>query len=220
MSYVTVANLSIPTDFTVEAWVNPTGSTEGAIVSKDREASNPNQFRLAIDFPVPGSPRAYFMMTGNTMLGDLYTSDYALTRSISLGVWTHLAITKSGSSFVLYVNGVSRATHTTSVTLDYAGTTMFELASGVAKDGVSPTKVLDGTIDEIRLWDIARSATDISTDMGKTITPAHPEYAHLVAYYQLDDGSGTVASDTKGTHPGNLVNSPMWVQSTAPTGGM
>jgi hypothetical protein len=54
--------------------------------------------------------------------------------------------------------------------------------------------------------------------MGKTIPTTHPQYAHLAAYFKLDNGSGTVATDTIGTHPGTLVNAPVWLLSTAPTG--
>jgi alpha-L-fucosidase len=215
-SYVSVANLSIPAGFTIEAWVNATGAGEQAIVAKEKAGSNPNQFRLAID----ALSRVYFMMSGATVIGDLFGTDYALTAPITSGVWTHVAITKSGSSFVLYVNGVSKATHTTNAPLDYAGTVLFQLAASLASDGVSPTKVLDGTIDEVRVWNTALSAATLSSYMAKTITAAHPQYGHLVAYYKLDEGSGKVAGDSSqaGTHPGALVNNPTWVKSTAPTG--
>jgi hypothetical protein len=141
-----------------------------------------------------------------------------LAKPIVAGVWTHLAVTKSGAMFVFYVNGVSQATFTSVATLQHTGTALFELGSAIASDGVTPEKILDGTIDEVRIWDVARPGAEILADMGKTISPAHAQYAHLVSYYKLDDGAGTVATDTKGTYPGTLVNAPTWVMSTAPTG--
>ncbi len=212
---MSVANLAIPTDFTVETWVKPTATQkEQILLSKQVAAVQANQFRLGID-----SGRAYFMMTGGSAAGDLYgPNDYVLTSPIVAAAWTHLAVTKSGATFVLYVNGVSKVTHTANAMLQHTGTALFELASTIASDGVAQEKTLDGTIDEIRIWDVARPGAEILADMGKTISPAHAQYAHLVSYYKLDDGAGTVATDTKGLYPGTLVNAPTWVLSTAPTG--
>jgi hypothetical protein len=211
-----VANLSIPVDFTIEAWVNPsTVQQDQMILAKEQAATQANQFRIGVD-----SGNAYFMMTDATTGGDLWTESdgYSLSAPISAGQWTHVAVTKNGTAFVLYLNGVSKATFATSTSVQHAGAALFELASHLASDGVTSEKFFDGTLDEIRLWDIARSAADIAADMGKTIPAAHPQYAHLIAYFKLDDAAGTTVADAIGQHPGTLVNGPVWVVSSAPTG--
>lgn len=211
-SYVSVPGLAIPHDFTLEIWAQP-DSLAGAdqmLLTKEQAGVGQNQFRFGLT-----GGRLYFMMCDAALQGDMWTPDegYALiSPPLTAGVWTHAAVVKTGTAFILYVNGVKVSSYISPVDLVHTGAFPFEIASRVGGDGFS------GVVDEIRVWNIARAATEIAADMGKTIPPTHPAYGSLVAYYRLDDGSGAIASDTKGMYPGDLVNGPTWVLSTAPTG--
>ena len=44
-------------------------------------------------------------------------------------------------------------------------------------------------------------------DLGRTLNGDEP---HLIANWQLDDGSGTTASDATGRHDGTLTGGPSW----------
>ena len=52
-----------------------------------------------------------------------------------------------------------------------------------------------GSIDEFRVWDKALTQTEIENWMNMTVDAGHPSYANLVAYYQMDEGSGTSFND-------------------------
>lgn len=214
-SYVSVADLSIPQSFTLEAWVKPSDvSTSAAqyVVSKQKTGVGKNQFRLGFE-----SGRVYFMMTGPGNEGGLWNEDYQLATPVASGEWMHLAVTKNNSSFALYVNGVRKATFDDTATYKHEGTELFEIGSGVGREGPSDC-VLDGALDEIRIWDVARTSDEIATDWNKTIPSSHPKYSNLVAYYRFDEENGDTALDAKSSHPGTLVNGPSRIESTAPFG--
>jgi hypothetical protein len=217
MSYVSAPALSIPSDFTLEIWLYPmTFSNEQLVVAKQVAAVVGNQFRLGIF-----SGSVYFMMTDAAANGqDLWSlsSGYRLAKAINPGMWTHAAVTKMGATFQLVIDGVLQTTYTTTTALTNTSPAPFQMGAGIAAGGAAPEKVFDGIMDEVRLWDIARTPAEILADMGKTIPPTHPQWSHLVAYYKFDDGSGPSATDSAGTNPGSLVNSPQWIVSTAPTG--
>jgi hypothetical protein len=104
---IDLGDVPIPTDFTLEAWVYPTTSTELKVIfSKEVGGVAANQFRLTLDSLVP----SFFMANASEEdLGLSLTGPSA----IASAAWTHLAVTKNGNDFVLYVNGASVATSTT-----------------------------------------------------------------------------------------------------------
>ncbi len=214
-SHVSVADLTIPKDFTLEVWVKPTAVSEDQfVIAKQIEKEEYNQFRLGF---VSGN--AYFMMTDSKGDGGLWEGVYKLLTPVKAGEWMHLAVTKSGADFVFYVDGVSKATFKANADLQHTGTCLLKFGAGVASDGASAVNGLDGVVDEIRIWDIARSADEIAADLNKHLFPDHPQYSQLIAYYQFDEGVGGAVSDAKGNHSGMLVNNPTWEESTAPAGG-
>ena len=73
----------------------------------------------------------------------------------------------------------------------------------------------NGTMDELRLWNVVRTPAQMLTNMNSTI-PTNS--AGLVAYYKFDEGIGTTTADATGNgNNGTLVNAPTWqVPSTSP----
>jgi subtilase family serine protease len=71
-----------------------------------------------------------------------------------------------------------------------------------------------GEIDEVRLWNVARSEADIRREMRFQLTTNEPG---LVAYWAFDEASGTTAVDQapNGSN-GTLVNGPLRLASPAP----
>ena len=72
----------------------------------------------------------------------------------------------------------------------------------------------DGALDEVRLWNLTRSVSAIQAGMSGELSGAEPG---LVGYWRLNDGTGTVATDS-GPYglPATLFNGPAWV-SGGPT---
>jgi hypothetical protein len=206
-SYVDLGStLAIPTDFTVEAWINPANTTgDQTIFSKDVPFMGPNQFR----FVLSGSNLVFYMT-------DASGNDYglgALTSSstIATNKWSHVALTKGGNVFTMYVNGAPVAINTTTQALVHSGT----MSARIGARNCCSDDVIDGVIDEVRLWNVARSRAAILCGMQGEISPADPDYAHLVDYWTFDEASGNIAKDLIGGHDGTLVNAPARVTSTA-----
>jgi hypothetical protein len=71
-----------------------------------------------------------------------------------------------------------------------------------------------GQIDEVRAWNVVRTATDIMGTMHKPLTGTEPG---LVGYWRFDEGTGAVASDRTVTkNNGSVSGFATWVASDAP----
>jgi len=210
-SYVDVGSLSIPENFTIEAWVKPESAGTQMILTKDYGCVSANQFRLQLE---PTNKAAFMMSDGAAADGGLWSASlsYKLQSSSALpfSAWSHLAVTKSGNVFTLYVNGTAEATYTTSVNLLHSGTQPFQMGSRVGCSGTAPDFTFNGLIDEVRVWSVARTQADIVANMSSPLFSPNPAWPDLKGYWRLDDGSGTVARDEKNVYPGTLVNGPVW----------
>ncbi len=211
-SFVDMGNAPIPTDFTLEAWIKPTSSNgETYVVAKDERNQGPGQFR----FGLTGGKLFLIMSDATGSTHALFNAGYSLQapQSIAMNVWTHVAVIKSGASFALTVNGATAATFTADAPFSYGGPpTAFRVAARVDTNGSSPNGGFIGTIDEVRLWNIARTAQQIASTMSTTVSPATPG---LASYWRFDEGTGNTAFDQEKAYAGTLVQSPTWVVSTA-----
>jgi hypothetical protein len=76
----------------------------------------------------------------------------------------------------------------------------------------------NGVIDEIRVWNLARSSQDINTNMKNTLSGNE---LGLVYYWRFDEGQGLLTTSTAlpgyGTLGGGIqAAQPLWVQSDSP----
>jgi hypothetical protein len=63
----------------------------------------------------------------------------------------------------------------------------------------------NGTIDDVNVWNVARSTADIQADMAQ---PPAANATGLVLSWHLDDGAGLTAADQTGNYPGSLGGGP------------
>ena len=70
----------------------------------------------------------------------------------------------------------------------------------------------DGQMDEVRIWRVARSEPQIQDAMRRQLWGNE---AGLVAYWRLDERSGTTATDATGAtaNTATLVNGSVWVKA-------
>lgn len=138
--------------------------------------------------------------------------------NLTTGVWYHLSFTWDGTkeSMRLYVNGKSVGTRT-----DVGNIT----TTGIANPGSfrigqwsSPeARYLNGAVDEVRIWNTTRTAAEIKGGMYGTVATGA---AGLLAYYKLDEGSGTVTNNNStsasvvANSNGTLVNGTTWLASS------
>jgi len=91
--------------------------------------------------------------------------------TVPVKVWHHIATTFDGTNYILYMNGVVVDNNTVT-----AGDT--PAATPVRYIGTD----FIGKIDEVRMWNVARTQAQIQTDMNKTLVGNE---TGLVAYYPM-----------------------------------
>lgn len=96
------------------------------------------------------------------------------------GRWHHWAFVKNATSgtMTIYLDG-ELFIEGTGKTLPMNGITRFVFGSG--ESGSYP-----GMFDEIQIWKKALSAATIKTWMAKHLSPDHPDYTSIVAYYDCE----------------------------------
>src|SRR6185436_15529048 len=104
--------------------------------------------------------------------------------------WYHVAGVFDGSKMKLYING--EMVSETYATLINASSAPLVIGNG-----------FEGVIDEARIWNVARTSSDILTTMTSSLTGSEPG---LVAYYKFNEGLGsTTAGDgTPNLHTASL----------------
>jgi hypothetical protein len=208
-------NLSL-TQFTIEAWVlvnDDQNFIRRPFVVKGAEFGNYALGVLGADTEeLPGTVE-YVQRTidGNFSLGP--------PAEISFGVWHHVAATNSGTGTVsLYVDGNLLKTHT-AVPVPLTNTEALHIgATNFQGIGFQFHK---GLIDEVRIWNIARTQQQIADNFKKIIAPTTPG---LVAYWMFDETAGDQSVvDQTGINNGTLgatnaisADDPVRVPSTAP----
>jgi len=103
--------------------------------------------------------------------------------------WQHLAavVSSTDQTATFYLNGEEGATITVD---DYPnlGAEVSWATLRVGNANRSANGTVFGLIDEVRIWTVARSATEIADNMNKEIDP---ETEGLLAYYQCNEESGS-----------------------------
>lgn len=116
--------------------------------------------------------------------------DQAMSATEMAGQWNHWAMTKNANTGVMevYLNG----------TLWHSGTgktRLIDIANMVLGKNWNYGNNWKGKVDEFRVWSKALSGTDIQNWMNIPVDNTHPEYASLVAYYSMNEGTGTSIND-------------------------
>ena len=153
---------------------------------------------------------------GNIIIAGFYNGGWQAASSstfIPINTWIHIASTYDQNQIKLYFNGVLNATFNSNQTLPISGNQPWYL--GKRWDHL---ETLGGVMDEIRIWNVARTQAQIQASMNSTV-PTNS--AGLRAYYKLDENTGNIASDATGNgYDGTLSNGPTWqVPSTSVLGG-
>jgi hypothetical protein len=218
-SYVDMGVVPIPGDFTLEAWVYPHAyAGETYVVAEDRNGQGQGQFR----FGFVASGALFFMMSdgaGNSF--GLYGGTGYLVQSpsaVPTETWSEVAVARSGTRYQLFVGGAQVEdvlANGSFVFNDGGHANPLRVGSRVHNDGTGPDGVFDGAIDEVRIWNVARTQAEIAADMSHELTAADPAWGNLVQYWPFDEGTGTKTADRTGNFQGTLVGGPQWIVSGA-----
>lgn len=116
------------------------------------------------------------------------------TTTIVNDVWHHAAATYDGATWNLYLNGNLEATLTVNQPCQNQSVQHSSLASSLRTTGVAQG-FFAGTIDEARVWNSARTLTQIRSAINSQITSPQ---TGLVAGWGLNESTGTSVGDISG----------------------
>jgi hypothetical protein len=191
-------------DFTVEGWVYVRSYSSWSRLIDFANGPNTDNIFLALSAGTGGFPTMGVYTNNNGV------PNFSATSQLPLNQWTHLAATLSGTTGTIYINGNPVGGGTLNRPRAVVRTNNYVGRSNYAVDGYA-----DALFDEIRIWNVARSQSQIQQTMG---TPLNGTEPGLVGYWRLNEGTGTTTVD--GTGNGNnltLVNGPIWVNASLPT---
>mgnify|MGYP006267434473 CR=1 FL=1 len=129
------------------------------------------------------------------------------------GNWHHIAMTwqqGTENGFVSYLDGRITAQRNS------ADAPLPKINAHVDLGAVNGKGLAQGTFDEIRIWNRARSRSELKADMHQRLI-GHED--GLVAYWRFDEGRGkTVHDQTDNAYHGTIHGQAGWVNSDAPVG--
>jgi hypothetical protein len=169
-------------DFTISAWVNPAATTTWTRV-----------------FDLGTGTGAYMFLTVNAGTGPRFAitttggggeQQISATGQLPLNTWSHLAVTLSGTTGTLYINGTAVGSNP-NMTLhpsDLGNTNQNWIGRSQYGD-----PYLNATVDDFQIYSRALSADEVGTLAGGSAG------AGDVASYKFDEASGATAVDSSGS---------------------
>jgi hypothetical protein len=193
--------------FTVEAWVYRRSNGHQTAVSKWDDDSNQRGWML--NFGEHTSTSMSFLATASGAWSS--PLHWNTTLNVPLNEWHHVAITfiSTGTNNVkCYYDGVLHSQTTKNISIhptNIANTFIGgydDVNNGL--NGGANIRMFDGKIDEVRIWNAARTASELLNNKDATLSGSE---SGLAAYYNFNEGSGTTASDqTSNGFNGTLTN--------------
>ena len=203
--FVKAGGVPFPTgDMTIEAWIHPTSLTGVQEIVFFYDDVSGVQFRAQDN--------------GSILYGESVSGDWGYVvspaNSFLTNEWTHVAVTKQGDNCNLYINGV----HSGYYQFD-KNPTADTLNIGARSKYMD--RFFDGNIDEVRIWAVARSQSEIQANMTNYLDGTE---TGLYVYYKMNEGAGETVYDLSGNgFDGRLgstnvvdVNNPIWLETEWP----
>jgi hypothetical protein len=195
-NYVGLGNSSvfnIDSAVTYEVWIKPDTGLSGFIFNKWVNFQEDKQIEYAGD-------HVYFYLFNVFGGASLVTSSI-----VPLHQYTHIAATYNGSTAKLYVNGVLDTFKTVIAGVNNSSGNLFIGFNPDRFDVVAPFK---GIIDEFRIWNTARSESEIQSTMNQTL---NGNESGLVGYWKFDEGTGSTTADQTSNGNDGTISGAIWV---------
>ncbi len=205
--------------FTLEAWIKPTGagataSTGGGgvvavpLVAKGRGEADGNNRDANYFMGIDGS--------SDVLVADFESVDPSpnnfpvsgTTPISTLDVWYHVAATYDGATWRLYLNGVLDGSNTVNRTPRFDSIQHFSLGTAQTSTGASSGR-FEGLMDEVRVWNYARTEAAIQSTMSIEIDSA----PGLIGRWGLNETSGVTATDSAGNANDGTIDGATYVTS-------
>ncbi|ARV08403.1 hypothetical protein BTO05_01620 [Winogradskyella sp. PC-19] len=193
------ASNDISGSYTMSCWVkyDATGPTLQRPISKP-SALDGTGYCIAIDNN--GSVGLTYIDGSSNAPNGLGTA----AGTVPADTWTHIAVSYNDVNNMAYVymNGVEVASGVINPVFVNSSQPLFIGTEGLGSVALTFRR-FKGDIDEVRIWNVARTEAQIANDMNQRIAPQ----AGLVGLYRFNEGTGTIVNDASGAAPnGNFVN--------------
>ena len=184
-------NLDNPLDDTShEIYNRQNSSNAGAVALRKRNTGNLYAFQIRLD--------------GTESTARIITSDTAAGPG-----WHHVAGTYDGTTIKMYVDGVLQTgISAISGAIDIDTLNSIDLARHP-----QPTNYLGGKMDDVRIYDYARSTSQIIEDMNAGHPAPGSPIGSAVGHWKLDEGYGTAANDQTTNDNDLTLSTASWTNS-------
>jgi len=186
--YISLNSASTTGSFTVECWIKN------------------NQITKDTMFLSNGGP-SYFRVTLNKLFVSISAGGQKTLSGLTpllQDIFYHVAFTYDGTTLKIYLNGVLDNSSIIGIAM-----TPFNLTR-IGRWVDVDQRSLNGLIDDIRLWNVARTQSQIAASMNSQLVGNE---IGLVGYWKFDEGIGLTAFDsTANGNNGTLTNGPAWVK--------
>jgi hypothetical protein len=204
------ASLDIKGPITIEAWVYLNGPI--GIYKRFVEKDWKHSYYFGGKYGINGA--AFGMDPDSIQANILETPNYSLPEY----TWTHIVGWWDGALLKIYINGEEAASKpwVKSVVGSWRSVK-------IGKYYQPPENLLNGNLDEIRIWSEARTVQQIRDNMYREL-PNPASEPNLVAYYRMNEGSGQTIEDLSANNNTGYLggtaavepSDPLWIASTAP----
>jgi len=185
--------------FTIEAWARRDTSDSTSIYFLVGQGVGSTDLGLHFGFHY-----------GSSFVLGFYNDDLWSAPGYTNTDWHHWAGTYDAGTRLrcLYRDGTLIASNTALANYQGSGTLTIGTAFGAN---------FHGSIDDVRVWNVARSAEQIRQHLSHRMTG---QESNLIAYWKFDEGAGPTAHDsTTNDYDGTLNGPPEWKPSTVPPWG-
>ncbi|MGY8783334.1 MAG: LamG-like jellyroll fold domain-containing protein [Fidelibacterota bacterium] len=181
--------LDLINNYTLEAWIFPeTFNWLGGILSK-YQSSGANGYTLRLTDQSPYSGLGFDEKTTNTGV-------------LNSNQWHHIAAVNNQGVRSIYIDGAE-------FNLSGSALNVSSNNNPIRIGSDYSSRFFDGRMDEIRIWNIARTQSEIQESMNTLLSGSEEG---LVAYYTFNEGIGDTLYDQTGNgHDGRLFGNPNWV---------
>ena len=180
--------------YTLEAWIKPNYMGILGIISYGNFGTNNqvNAFRLG---------------TEGYLINYWWGNDLIVTVGNIANTWHHVAATFDGVTRTIYLDGVEIG-HDTPSGMNVPNSTNLTIGSS------NNSEYFDGEIDEVRMWTVARTESEINAAMN---TPLRGDETGLVGLWHFDEPSGTIVYDASSYSSNGIAE---WGPLLTPSGAM
>ncbi len=195
---------------TVECWIKANSLTNWCAPLSYVTDNGGDESGFAFAF---AKDKFRFMLKTTEMLDEEWNYNPGI--DLEMNQWTHIAGTYDGESIKFFKDGELIESKATSGNINWQFITDI-IYIGVFKD-FNEKLLFDGQIDEIRIWNYARSNKEIREYRNKTLDGNE---RGLLAYYNFDNDNGDVVLDQSKNRLNGKLNIPPQEQVFVPSGAM